>query len=129
MAKTDYQSVDEYIASQDTDKQASLEELRQLIRSLLPTSATEVISYQIPMYKYQGSSLCGFSCYAKHYSFTTANASTLGLFQEDLKGYKSSPSAIQLSYGKPLPMELLTRIIQKRIAENEGLAGQKKGKA
>ena len=128
MAKTEYQSVDEYIASQDPDKQSALEELRQLIRSLLPTAATEVISYQIPMYKYLGS-LCGFSGYTKHYSFTTANASTLELFREDLKGYKFSPSAIQLPYGKPLPVELLTRIIQKRIAENEGLAAQKKGKA
>lgn len=125
MAKTDYQSVDEYIALQAQEKQAALEELRQLIRSLLPTAATEVISYQIPMYKYLGS-LCGFSCYAKHYSFTTANASTLELFREDLKGFKFSPSAIQIPYGKPLPVELLTRIIQKRIAENESLAAAKK---
>lgn len=125
MAKTDYQSVDEYIALQDPDKQAVLEELRQLVRSLLPTSATEVISYQIPMYKYLGS-LCGFSCYSKHYSFTTANASTLELFREDLKGFKFSPSAIQIPYGTPLPVALLTRIIRKRIAENEALAMAKK---
>lgn len=125
MAKTDFQSVDEYIALQAPEKQAELEELRQLIRSQLPNGATEGISYQIPMYKYLGS-LCGFSAYTKHYSFTTANGSNLELFRAELKDYKFSPSAIQIPYGKPLPVELLTRIIQKRIAENEALAAAKK---
>lgn len=125
MAKTDYKSVDEYIAMQATDKQEALEELRQFIRSQIPPAAQEVISYQMPMYKYQGS-LVGFACFAKHYSFITANASTLEQFRAELKDYKFSPSAIQLPYGKPLPEELLTRIIQKRITENEALAAAKK---
>lgn len=118
MAKTDYKSVDEYIALQAPEKQEALEELRQFIRSQVPTTAQEIISYQVPMYKYQGS-LVGFACFARHYSFITANASTLEKFREDLKGYKFSPSAIQLPFGKPLPVELLGRIIRQRVAENE----------
>ncbi|MDX2071426.1 MAG: DUF1801 domain-containing protein [Haliscomenobacter sp.] len=127
MAKTNYQSVDEYIGMQAVDQQAALEELRQFIRSQIPPTAQEGISYQIPMYKYQGS-LVGFASYEKHYSFVTANASTLEQFRAELKGYKFSPSAIQLPYGKPLPTELLGRIIQQRIVENEGLATKKKQK-
>lgn len=127
MAKTDYKSVDEYIALQAADKQAALEELRQFIRSQIPPTAQEVISYQMPMYKYQGT-LVGFACFAKHYSFVTANASTLEQFRAELKDYKFSPSAVQLPYGKPLPTELLGRIIQQRIVENEGLAAKKKQK-
>ena len=125
MAKTDHKSVDEYIAVQAADKQAALEELRQFIRSQIPPTAQEGISYQLPMYKYHGS-LVGFACFTKHYSFITANASTLEQFRADLKDYKFSPSAIQLPYGKPLPTELLARIIQQRIVENEGLATKKK---
>ncbi|MBK9488452.1 MAG: DUF1801 domain-containing protein [Haliscomenobacter sp.] len=124
MAKTDYKSVDEYIALQAADKQAALETLRQFIRSHIPATAQEVISYQMPMYKGTGQ-LGGFMCFAKHYSFITANASTLEQFRAELKDYKFSPSAIQLPYGKPLPSELLGRIIQQRIVENEGLAAQK----
>jgi uncharacterized protein YdhG (YjbR/CyaY superfamily) len=117
MSKTNFQSVEEYIATQPEDKQAALEHLRQLIRSVAP-QAEEGISYQMPMYKYHGM-LVGFAAHTNHCSFTTANATTLETFRDDLKGYKFSPSTVQFTPEKPLPDALLERIIRLRMAENE----------
>lgn len=117
MAKTDFKSIDEYLAAQTEDKRAALEHLRQLIRSIVP-QAEEGISYQIPMFKYHGS-LVGFAAHTNHCSFTTANATTLERFREALKGYKFSPSTVQFSPEKPLPDDLIRTIVQARVRENE----------
>jgi uncharacterized protein YdhG (YjbR/CyaY superfamily) len=47
MAKTDFKSVDEYIASQPETVQGVLERVRNTIRKALP-GAEEVISYKHP---------------------------------------------------------------------------------
>ena len=124
MATTDFRSVDAYIAAQKEDKQPVLEHIRQVIRRIVP-QAEETISYQIPMYKYHGM-LVGFAAHTNHCSFTTANATTLEMFREALNGYKFSPSTVQFSPEKPLPDELLERIIRQRVAENESRAAAKK---
>lgn len=126
MSKTKFQSVEEYIATQPEDKQAALERLRQLIRRIAP-QAEEGISYQMPMYKYHGM-LVGFAAHTNHCSFTTANATTLETFRDDLKGYKFSPSTVQFTPEKPLPDALLERIIRRRMAENENRVLAKKRK-
>lgn len=124
MAKTDFKSIDEYIAAQSGDKKAALERLRQLIRSIVP-QAEESISYQIPMFQYHGA-LVGFAAHTNHCSFTTANATTLERFREDLKNFKFSPSTVQFSPEKPLPDELIRKIVQARVAENENKSAAKK---
>lgn len=117
MAKTDFKSVDEYLAAQTEDKRAALEHLRQLIRSIVP-QAEEGISYQIPMFKFHGA-LAGFAAHTNHCSFTTANATTLEKFREELKCFKCSPSTVQFSPENPLPDDLIRKIVLLRVKENE----------
>jgi DNA transformation protein and related proteins len=59
MAKTDFNSVDEYIASQPKTVKGALERVRSTIRKALP-GAEEVISYKIPAYKLHGSPVLYF---------------------------------------------------------------------
>jgi uncharacterized protein YdhG (YjbR/CyaY superfamily) len=54
MVKTDFKSVEEYIATYPDDVQAVLQRVRSAIRKAMP-DAEEVISYQIPAYKLHGS--------------------------------------------------------------------------
>lgn len=124
MAKTDFKSIDEYIAAQAEDKRLALEHLRQLIRSIVP-EAEEGISYQIPMFKYRGA-LVGFAAHTNHCSFTTANATTLEKFREELKGFQFSPSTVQFSPEKPLPDDLVRQIVLLRVKENEAKRAGKK---
>ncbi|MEP7266805.1 MAG: DUF1801 domain-containing protein [Saprospiraceae bacterium] len=126
MAKTDYQSVDEYIRAQSVDKQKVLKILRKLIKITAP-QAEELISYQIPMYKQNGM-LVGFAAYKDHFSFTTANATTLAKFKEELEGFRFSVSTVQFLPDKPIPNAILKKIIETRIKENKEITDLKKAK-
>jgi uncharacterized protein YdhG (YjbR/CyaY superfamily) len=53
MAKTDFKSVDQYIASYPEAVQRVLRRVQSIIRKAVP-GAEELISYQIPTYKLHG---------------------------------------------------------------------------
>jgi uncharacterized protein YdhG (YjbR/CyaY superfamily) len=53
MTKSDFKSVDEYIAAQPEAVQRALKRVRSTIRKAVP-GAEEVISYRIPAYKLHG---------------------------------------------------------------------------
>lgn len=67
MAKTNFRSVDEYIATHSEDVQAILQRVRSTIRKALP-GAEEVISYQIPAYRLHGQRVLYFAGWKQHYS-------------------------------------------------------------
>jgi uncharacterized protein YdhG (YjbR/CyaY superfamily) len=53
MPRTDFKSVDEYIAAQPEERRSTLTQVRSIIRKAL-SKAEEVISYKIPGYKVPG---------------------------------------------------------------------------
>lgn len=117
MAKTDYKTIDQY---HDTFP-AAIAERMQLIRDIIHKEvpdAEEVISYQIPCFKYLGY-LVYYSAHTNHISLSYPfSAALLQKFSTALKGYKVSKSAIQFPNDAPLPAELIRGIIRFRKAEN-----------
>ena len=93
-----------------------LQKMREIIKSVAP-DAEEVISYNMPAFKYHGM-LVGFAAAKKHCGFYPWNGSTVKKFAEELKGYETSPGAIQFPYVKPLPVALIKKIVKSRIKEN-----------
>src|SRR4029453_7229736 len=79
MAKTDFKSVDQYIAAQPKAAQAVLKRVRSAIRKAVP-GADEVISYQIPAYKLQGHTVIYFAGWKEHYSIYPANDRLVAAF-------------------------------------------------
>jgi uncharacterized protein YdhG (YjbR/CyaY superfamily) len=71
MAKTDFKSIDEYIATFPPDVQATLQRVRTTIRKAVP-KAEEAISYQIPTFKLHGSYVVYFAGWKQHYSLYPA---------------------------------------------------------
>jgi uncharacterized protein YdhG (YjbR/CyaY superfamily) len=63
--KKKLETIDEYIKASPKDVQALLEKMRQTIRKAVP-EAEETISYQIPTFKLNGSSLVHFAAFKKH---------------------------------------------------------------
>jgi uncharacterized protein YdhG (YjbR/CyaY superfamily) len=108
--------IDTYIAKQAEDVRAGLEDLRQIIKSLVP-DAEEVISYAMPAFKYHGM-LVGFAANKNHIGFYTWNGHTVADFKDELKGYVTTKSAIHLSIDKPLPAGLIKKIVKARVKEN-----------
>jgi uncharacterized protein YdhG (YjbR/CyaY superfamily) len=60
MAKTNFRSVDEYIATHPEDVQPILQRVRSTIRKAVP-GAQEVISYQLPAYKLPAGPVLAFA--------------------------------------------------------------------
>lgn len=108
-------SIDDYIAGFPPETQKVLEEVRALIRAAAP-DATETISYAIPTFDLNGKHLVHFAGYTKHIGFYPV-PSAVEAFQEELKPYKSGKGSAQFPLGRPLPADLIRRIVEFRVAE------------
>jgi uncharacterized protein YdhG (YjbR/CyaY superfamily) len=119
------QTVDDYLAALPEESRATLEKIRKTIKSAAP-KATEVISYQMPMYKQHGM-LVGFAAFKDHCSLFPG-AKAVATYKDELKSYKTSKGTIRFPIGKPLPAPLLKKIVKTCIAENEAAFNKKKEK-
>ncbi len=120
MAKTDYKSIDEYHKVFTGDTLKRMQTIRELVHKVSPETK-EVISYQIPAFKIGDKfHLIYYCAFPKHISISSPWSDTmLKEFADDLKGMKVSKSAIQFPHDKPLPTDLIKRILMFRRAEFE----------
>ena len=116
------QTVDDYLAALPDDARATLQKLRKVIKAAAP-KATEVISYQMPMYKHHGM-LVGFAAFKDHCSFFPG-ANPIATHKDELKAYETSKGTIRFPIGKPLPAALVKKLVRTRIAENEKRLSEK----
>jgi uncharacterized protein YdhG (YjbR/CyaY superfamily) len=118
MAKTDFKSVDDYIATQPEDVQAILKRVRSTIRKALP-GAIEVISYQIPAYKLHGERVIYFAGWKQHYSLYPATERLIAAFKDDLSPYLEKPNkgTLRFPLSQPIPVKLIARIAKFRAKE------------
>lgn len=115
MAKTDFKSIDEYIATFPAATQTILEQYRQIIHEAVP-EAEEVISYQIPCFNLNGPILY-FSAYKAHVSVSSPPP-TMAVFKDEITAYKSSVSGFQVPYDQPIPKELIAKMAKWRESHN-----------
>lgn len=127
MAKTDFKTIDEYIATFPAEVQAILQQVRQTIKAAVP-AAEEVISYQIPAFTYHGW-LLYFSAYKHHFSISCPPPfAVFEAFKAELASYKQSKSAVQFPLDQPVPVDLLYRMAQFQARVNEEKAKAKPAK-
>ena len=110
-------TVDEYLARVPEPARSTLTRIRQVIRSVVPPETTEVISYAIPMFKYNGM-LIGYAAFAKHCSLFPTGSGVIENFKKELAGYKTSRGTIQFPSDKGFPDALLKKIVKARVKEN-----------
>lgn len=123
--KTAYESIDHYISHFPPEVQEILQTLRKVIGDTAP-DAKEKISYQMPTFDLHGN-LVHFAAYRNHIGFYPG-ANGIHEFQLELAGYKGAKGSVQFPIDKPLPYELIRRIVQFRIADNRSRAEAKKAK-
>jgi uncharacterized protein YdhG (YjbR/CyaY superfamily) len=109
--------IDAYIDLQSEIARSILSEIRQTIKKTVP-EAEELISYQMPAFRYHGM-LVWFAAFNHHYSIFIPRQ-ILNLFQEELKPFElsKSRSAIKIPFDKPVPVQLLSKIIKSGAAAN-----------
>ena len=115
-------TIDEYIARFPDDIQTILVELRAVIRAAAP-EAEEKISYQMPTFALNGN-LVHFAVHKNHIGFYPA-PSGIEAFKSDLSGYACSKGAVRFPIDRPLPLDLIAKIVRFRVAENMKKATQK----
>lgn len=115
-SKLIYSTVDEYIAAQGELIQPLLNQLRDTIKNAAPT-ANEIISYGMPAYKIHGV-LVYFAANKHHIGFYPT-ASPITIFSDELAAYKTSKGAIQFPLKTSIPIDLVRRIVEFRVNEDE----------
>ena len=116
MAKTDFKTVDQYIAAHPEDVQAILQRVRSTIRKAVPR-AEEVISYQIPAYKLPAGPVLYFAGWRQHYSLYPATGNLVATFKDDLAPYQVRKGTIRFPLSQPVPVRLIERIAKFRAKE------------
>lgn len=111
-----FSTVNEYIESYPSDVKSMLEDLRNAIRQAAP-KAEEVISYNMPAYKFHGI-LVYFAGHKNHIGFYPGSGAITGIFKDKLTVYKTSKGTIQFPLDKPLPIRLIKDIVKFRMEEN-----------
>lgn len=123
--KSTYKTIDEYIMQFQPEIQEILITMRKVIKEAAP-DAVELISYQMPAFKQHGN-LVYFAAFKNHIGFYPT-ASGISAFKQEFSGYKSSKGAVQFPVDKPIPYELISRVVQFRVAECKALAENKSKK-
>lgn len=125
MAKTNYQTIDEYHQAFSGEVLERMKTIRKIIKEVVP-AVEECISYQIPCFKYNGY-LIYYCAFPKHITLSNPYSEAFWEhFKADLEGYKTSKSAIQIPADKPLPEKLVKKIVTFRKKENDEKAKTKK---
>lgn len=109
------QSVDDYIQSYPPEVQQRLNAMRAAVKNEVP-QAEERISYGMPAYFIKGP-LVYFAAFKNHIGLYPAGSS-IEILAAEIENYKHSKGAIQFPLSQPLPLDLITRIIKFRLAEN-----------
>lgn len=109
MAKTNFTSVDDYIAIHPPKVQEVLHKVRGVIRKAIP-KAEEAISYQIPTLKFNGQTVIYFAGWTKHYSLYPANERLVAAFRKELAPYPMSRGTIRFPLSEPVPAKLIAGI-------------------
>jgi uncharacterized protein YdhG (YjbR/CyaY superfamily) len=123
--KTDFKSIDEYIAAQPEPVREVLTRVRKTIRKAVPR-AEETISYKIPAYKLHGERMLFFAGWKQHYSLYPASRRIIEAFKDDLAPYEVSKGTIRFPLSNPVPVKLIGRIAKFRAKE---VSERGKGKA
>jgi len=112
-----FRTVDEYIAKSSKNVRDVLQELKRVIKESAP-EAEETISYDIPTFDLDGRHLVHFAAYKNHIGFYPTS-SGVEAFKKELSPFKTSRGTVQFPLDKPIPFDLVKKIVKFRIEENK----------
>ena len=110
--------VDAYIAALAEDRRGPMTNLRETIRAAAP-DADEVITYKMPGFKVRGSFLVSYDAFKQHYSLFPWNDEMVAELGDEIQPYVKGRGTLQFPAAKPLPLDLIRRIIEVRVRQSE----------
>lgn len=116
-------TIDEYIASAPIEVQEILQKIRATVKAAAP-EAEEAISYQMPTFRLKGN-LVHFAAFKNHIGFYPI-PSGIEAFKEELSAYEGGKGSVRFPLDRPIPYELISKIVKFRMQENLEKAAAKK---
>jgi uncharacterized protein YdhG (YjbR/CyaY superfamily) len=111
----EYTDINAFIAEFPEEVQAILQKVRETIQQAAP-DATEAIKYGMPTFVLNGN-LVHFAAYKKHIGFYPAPTG-IDAFIDDLAQFRTGKGTIQFPIDKPIPYDLITKVVKFRVVEN-----------
>lgn len=116
-------NIDEYVAAFPRDVQEILKQIRTTIKKAAP-DAKETIKYQIPTFVLNGN-LVHFGAFKNHVGFYPT-PSGIEEFKHELAEYEGAKGSVQFPIDKPMPLNLIERIVEFRAGEARAKSAAKK---
>ncbi|HEV2518302.1 MAG TPA: DUF1801 domain-containing protein [Devosia sp.] len=102
----------------------ALEHLRQVIIAAAP-NAEEYVGYGIPAFRQDGA-LVSFGAAKAHCAFYVQSPAVMEAYATELAGLDTSKGTVRFAPERPLPDELVIRLVQARLAENAARKAKKR---
>ncbi|WP_216842593.1 DUF1801 domain-containing protein [Arthrobacter sp. NEB 688] len=111
-------TVDEYLTGFEGEVRERLDAMRRTVREAAP-DAVESMAYGMPAYKLDKKPLVYFAGYDRHVGFyATPNGHEA--FADEFARYKQGKGSVQLPLDEPLPLDLVRRVVEFRVASIRG---------
>lgn len=108
--------VDAYIEALPADKRAVMAQLREILTTAAPEAA-EAISYKMPALKINNRFFMSYDAFKSHFSLFPSTDGMIELLGDELTRYLSGKGTLRFDADKPLPADLIKRIVEIRLAE------------
>ena len=112
-------TVDEYLEAAPEPQRSTLLALRADLRDLLP-DAEEGLSYGVPAFKVGGAPVAGYAQFTAHCGYYPHSGDVLAGLAEYLEGYDWAKGTLRFPIDRPLPRDLVARLVAARLAELDG---------
>lgn len=116
-------TIDEYLATLPEDRRAAMTEMRRTINAAAP-DAIEVISYRMPALRTHDQFLVSYDAFKRHYSLFPASDAVVNGLGAEIEPYLAGKGTIRFPATQPLPLDLIRRIVEIRVAENDARASR-----
>ena len=113
--RTKFEAIDSYIASFPEETRKLLQQVRITISNVAP-EAKETISYGMPTFTLKGN-LVHFAAFKNHIGFYPT-PSGIEAFKKELSVYEGAKGSVQFPLAKPIPFDLISKIVEFRVNEN-----------
>ena len=117
--------IDEYISQFSPDVQEILSKIRKTIRNAAP-DAEEIISYQMPAFRRHGM-LVYFAAWKEHIGLYPPIFGDAAI-EKAVSGYAGPKGNLQFPLYKPIPWNLIKRIVKLRVNQDNEKAAAKRAK-
>jgi len=111
--------IDQYLDELPEPKRSTLSQLRRDILAVVP-EAEQCLSYAVPGFKIDGKTIAGFAAFKNHLSYLPHSGSVFPALAGELAGYQKSSGALRFAIDRPLPSDLVEKLIVVRLRQATG---------